>query len=109
MVAPGDELPARIDGAGEGVEPRRAIVIMLHVLLARPQELDRHPRLLCDPSCLDHVVVVEAPPKSAARARQMNGDRVLRDAERFGHEPSTPRRLLRRPPDFQLSVAEGPR
>src|SRR2546430_11754089 len=46
----------------------------------------------------------EAASKSAARTREMNGDRFLRDAERLGNQPSPRCRPLRRRPDLELPV-----
>ena len=46
VVAPRDETPGRVDTRLEEVEASRSIVVVVHVVFARPQHLDRHPDLL---------------------------------------------------------------
>ena len=69
VVAPRDELAARVDAALEVVEARRTIEVVLHVVFARPQQLHGNAGLLRDPRRLDHVVVVQPPAEAAAAAR----------------------------------------
>src|SRR5215207_4825430 len=47
--APRDELAAPVDGALKVVIARRTVEVVLHVVFARPQQLDRHAGLLRDP------------------------------------------------------------
>ena len=68
VIAPRDELAGRVDAAREVVEAGAAIRIVLHVVFARPQQLDRHAgHLLRDRRRFDHVVVGQAPAEAAAR------------------------------------------
>ena len=66
----------------EGVEPARAVEVVLHVVLARPQQLDRRAAHLArDPRGLDHEVVGQAPAEAAADARHVDVMSLERDAE----------------------------
>jgi hypothetical protein len=48
VVAPGDKLARRIDTRLEEMEAAGTIVVVPHVVFARPQDLDRHTDLLGD-------------------------------------------------------------
>ena len=56
MIAPGDEVAGRIDAALEKMKTGGAIVIVVKIILASPQELDGNADLLGDGGSFEHVL-----------------------------------------------------
>ena len=69
MVAEGDQSARAVEAALEEVEARRPIEIVLHVVLAVPEELHRRADPLRDPGGLGHEVVAQTPAEAAAHPR----------------------------------------
>ena len=60
----------------------RAVVVVLHVVFARPQHLDGYAGdLTRNPRRFQHVVIREAPPEPAADPHDVDGDVGERHAE----------------------------
>src|SRR5207244_2083824 len=78
----------------EVVVARRAIVVMMHIVFARPEQLHRNARqtLFCafvgnesgNLRNLDIVLTDEAPAESTARPNQMERDVAVLNAGRYG-------------------------
>src|SRR5258706_14877454 len=84
-----------------------AIVVVPHVVFARPEKLHRlSANLLRDSRRFDHVVVGEPAAEPAARPLQMDRDVAFLHAERVGDKRASLRRRLRRGPDLELAVLE---
>ena len=83
MIAPGDDLARRVDAGLQVVQAAGTIVVVAHVVFARPQQLHRLAAdLLRDGRGFDHVVVGQPPAEAAARAQQVDRDVAFLDAER---------------------------
>src|SRR3974390_231674 len=91
-----------------GAQPRHAerpIIIVLDVLLARPQELDRDIDLLGDHHRLaDEFLNGGAAAEAPAQERAMDHDLVVRHAGGAGRRCQRGHRLLRRHPDFDTAI-----
>ena len=113
-IAIRDQLAARVQAGLEEMEAGRAVLVVRHVVFARPQQLDRHARqprgrpLLGDdpgdPRHLDVVVAHEPPAESAAGAHEM-------ERHVLGRNAGAERRMLlgrnlARRPDLQLPIVE---
>ena len=107
-----DQHTGCIQAGFEKVEARGPIIVVTHIVFARPQQLHRHARqtspgaLVGDQSGdfrdLDVVFVVQAPAEPASRANQMECDIAVLDTGRY-------RRIkklwgLARRPDFEFAV-----
>ena len=86
----------------------RPVEIVLHVVGAVPDQIDRRAGDFRNPCRLHHVVVHQPPAEAAADAREVDGDVVRRDTERARDQPAARLRVLRRRPDLDL-VALGMR
>ena len=81
MIAECDKPARGVEAALEEVEPGRPIEIMLDVVLAVPEQLDRRAGLLGDPGGLGHEIVAQTPAEAAADPRHIDGDVALGDSE----------------------------
>ena len=91
-IAERDQLARRVEPGLEVVVAARPVLVVGHVVFARPQQLHRHARqpglrpLLGDDARdladLDVVVAVQTAAESAARPHQVQRDLVRRDARR---------------------------
>ena len=88
------------------VEARRAIEVMLHVILPIPQQLDGRAHFTGDPCGLGHEVALQPAAKSAAAAHHVNGHVLFGEAQRFGYQLLAGARILCGRPKGDLSVAE---
>ena len=96
-VAIGDELAVRVESGLEVVRARRPVLVVRHVVFARPQQLDRHARQsrrgplvgdeLGDAGDLDVVLAHQPASESAAGPHQVHRDVLRRNAR-------TERRML---------------
>ena len=108
----GDELAARIESGLEVVRARRPVLVVRHVVFARPQQLDRDGRQsrrgplvgdeLGDAGDLDVVLAHKPASKSAAGLDEVHRD-VLRRQTRTERRMLKARDLARRP-DLEASV-----
>ena len=72
VIAPRSDLARSVDTALQEVESAGTIVIVRHIVFARPKKLDRDAGSLCDVCRFDHVVVVKRRPKEPpARSKWM--------------------------------------
>src|SRR5579864_1778856 len=108
MIAPRHELAGGIHAAFQKVETRWPIKIMVHVIFARPEQLDRRATEdLGNPRPFNHVVVGQPPAEPAAHAWKMNGDVALGDAERLGDLRQPALRRLAGHPHFEFAVLKA--
>ena len=82
MIAPRDELARRVDAALEEMEAGGAVVVVRHVVFARPLQVHRHAGRLRDLRGLGDEVVVETTAEAAAHAHHVHGDVGGLEAER---------------------------
>ena len=104
MILPRDDFAVCVDASLKEVEARRAVVVVRHILLARPEQLDGHANLFGDIRGFDHVVVRQAPAEAAADAGEMDGDVLAVDAEDPGGLLHAARGRLAGRPDFEFAV-----
>src|SRR5467141_180875 len=104
MIAPGDQFAGRIETTLEEVKTGGAIVIVVKVVFAGPEELDRNANLFGDGAGLEHVVVGEAAAESTAGALQVNDDVVVGNIKNFGDEQAAIFRRLAGRPELELAV-----
>ena len=90
VVVPRHELAGRVDARLQEVEAARPVVVVTHVVFARPQHLHRHADLLGDGGRFAHVVVREAPAEAAADAHRWMVMSASRDAERRATRAARP-------------------
>ena len=111
------EEPADAVGPGHrlavGIEPRRqpvvvigAVHVVLDVLLAAPDDLDRPFHLLRDLDGEDRAVDVEPPAEAAAEQVVVDPDRFLRQAGELGDRGLRQGRHLRADPDVAAVLAD---
>src|SRR5581483_3142181 len=94
VIPPGDEFAVLVYSPSQILESARTIVIVLHIVFARPQHLDRRADGPGDPGGLAHVIVIQPTPESAAAAHQVDGEVAFRKAEQAGdHAAPNLRRL----------------
>ena len=90
MVPIRDQIARLVYTGLEEMEARRTVVVVAHIVLARPQHLDRNADLSRDPGGFDRVVVRQAPAEAAATFHDVPGDVALLDAERGHHRARGP-------------------
>src|ERR1051325_6825600 len=88
------------------MKSRRTIEIVGHVVLARPQQFDRHADLFRNRRSFDYVIVIQTPAETATGAQQMNRDVFLIETESTRDEVHRVGWSLGRRPDFQLALLE---
>ncbi len=103
-------IPPRYNLAGS-VQPRLQIlesagpiVIMLHVVFARPQQLHGNAGFLRYVGGFRHVVVGQTAPKAAAAANHMQRDVIRLHFEKAGYPAPAGAGLLAVGPDLKLAV-----
>ena len=82
MIAEGDQPARGVEAALEKVEAGGPIEVVLDVVLAAPDELDRRARAPRDPGGLGHEIALQAPSEAAADPRHIDRDVPLGDPER---------------------------
>ena len=80
VVPPADDPAVPVHAALQEMEAGRPVEVVLDVVFPGPEELDRGTGLLRDPGGLDHVVVREPAPESAAGPSHVDRDGGLVDA-----------------------------
>src|SRR6266852_7233035 len=80
MIFPSHHFSGSIHSAFQEMKSCGTIMIVMKIVLARPQELDWNARLLRDRRRLQHVIVRQPPPESSARPFQMHDDVVVRNS-----------------------------
>src|SRR6266403_6163287 len=104
MIFPCPQSSRSIQPAFQEMKSRRTVVVVMEIVLARPQQLDGKTRLLRNRRGLEHVIVRQPAPKSSARAFQMHNDVVVWNSQNLRHlQPPRFRRLTRRP-ELQLAI-----
>src|SRR6185312_7501478 len=83
VIAPGDDFARPIYRALQKMEAAGTIVVVRHIVFARPQQLDRNTGRFGDVRRFHHVVVIEPTTERAAGAERVNRDVVLGYAERL--------------------------
>src|SRR6267378_413272 len=83
VIAPRDELAGGGEATFEEMEAGGAIVVVVKIVFAGPEELDGNADLLGDGGGFEHVVIREAAAESATSALHVHDDVVVRDAENF--------------------------
>ena len=81
VIAPGHELAVGVDAALQVMEPAGAIVVVRQIVFTRPQQLDRNAGFLGNKRGFHHVVIGQAPAKSAAAANHVQRDIALLDSQ----------------------------
>src|SRR5260370_25931383 len=82
----------------------RAIVIVVKIVFAGPEELDGNPDLFGDGADLEHVIVGEAAAESTAGALHVDDDVIMRNIENFGDKLAAGFGRLAGRPKFKLAV-----
>ena len=82
MIAPRDDFAGSVDPGLQEVETGGTVVIVVHVVFARPKQLYGNAERFGDVGGFDHVVVGETPAEAAADAGEVNGDVGLLHADR---------------------------
>src|SRR5437016_10873116 len=88
MIAPGDQFAGGIEATLEEMEPGGAIVIVVKIVLAGPEEFDGDAYMLSNSTGFQHVVIGEPTAESAAGALQVDDDVVVGNIENFGDQRS---------------------
>ena len=104
VIAPSDEFAGRVETALEEMKSGGAIVVVMKIVFASPEEFYRDADLFRDGASFEHVVVGEAAAESAAGALQVNDDVVVGNIENFGDEQAAIFRGLTGRPEFQFAV-----
>src|SRR5258705_10838365 len=104
MVTPGNQVAGSVEAGLERVITCWTVKIVAHVVFARPQKFYGRASHLGNVSAFDHVIVGQTPPETSAHAREVNGDVLLRDAQRFRHLSEAALRRLAGHPHFELAV-----
>jgi len=104
MIAPGDEFAGGVETTLEEMETGRAIVIVVKIVLAGPEELNGDADLLGDGAGFQHVIVGEATAESAAGALHVHDNVVVGNIENFGDEQTAIFRRLAGRPELQLTI-----
>ena len=105
VVTPRNELARTVHAGLEEMKTSGPVMIVAHVVFARPQHLDRNADLLGDGRRLAHVVVGQPPTEASTRVLDVNRDVLLRNVQGCRDELPAPLRRLRRRPDFHHAVA----
>ena len=71
VIAPGDDFARSIERGLQEMEAAGTIVVVRHIVFARPQQLHGHAGLFRDVGGLHHVVVIET---AAERRRRAAGE-----------------------------------
>ena len=95
VVLPRDHFALGIDAALQEVQAAGTILVVFHVIFARPRELHGRVHLLGDRSGLDEVVGADAAAETPAGAVEMQNDFLGRDAEHAVHHAGADGRDLR--------------
>src|SRR5208283_86625 len=66
VISPRNHVSRAIEAPLQKVESRGAVVVMMEIVLAGPQQLDGHADLFGNGSGFEHVVVGQAPAEPAA-------------------------------------------
>ena len=105
-LLPGDGGALRIDADAQAVDVRRPVVAAAHVVLARPDDLDRRARRLRDLNRLGDDVARRgrAAAEAAAQEHRVDLDLLGRDAEDLRRRHLVHRLELRAGPDLALAV-----
>ena len=93
-----------IEATLEEMEPGGAIVIVVKIVLAGPEEFDGDAYMLSNSTGFQHVVIGEPTAESAAGALQVDNDVVVGNIENFGDEQAAIFRCLAGRPEFELAV-----
>src|SRR3989475_1428313 len=104
MIAPGDQFAGGIEATLEEMEPGGAIVIVVKIVLAGPEEFDGDAYMLSNSTGFQHVVIGEPTAESAAGALQVDDDVVVGNIENFGDEQAAIFRCLAGRPELQLTI-----
>src|SRR6266853_4294404 len=104
VVAPSDEFAGRVETALEEMETGGAIVVMMKIVFASPEEFYRDADLFGDGAGFEHVVVGEAAAESAAGALQVNDDVVVGNIENSRDEQAAIFRSLTGRPELEFAV-----
>src|SRR5438445_11675521 len=104
MIAPSDEFAGGVETTLEEMETGRAIVIVVKIVLAGPEEFNGDADLLGDGAGFEHVVVGEATAESAAGALHVHDNVVVGNIENFGDEQTAIFRRLAGRPELQLTI-----
>lgn len=83
MIPPGNESAGRIESAFEEMKSGGAIVIVVKIVFAGPEEFYGDADLFGDGTGFEHVVVGEAAAESATGALHVNDDVVVRNVQNF--------------------------
>src|SRR6266567_1947967 len=81
-----------------------AIVIVVKIVFAGPQEFDGNADLLGNGAGFKHVVVGEAATEPAAGTLQVNNDVIVGNIENFGDEQAAIFGRLAGRPEFELAI-----
>ena len=104
VILPSDDFTLGVDAALEEVDTAGAILIVAHIVFARPRELHGRVDLLGDGGGLDEVVSADATAEAAACAVEMEFDFFGRDAEDTVNHPRADRGDLGGRPDLHNPV-----
>src|SRR6266850_1506694 len=104
VIAPGDESPGGVQAAFEKMKTGGAIVIVVKIVLASPEEFDGNADLLGDSAGFEHVVVGETAAESTAGTLHVNDDVVVGNIENLGDEQAAIFRCLAGRPEFKFAV-----
>src|SRR6267154_2995487 len=104
VIAPGDEFDGMVETALEEMETGGAIVVMMKIVFASPEEFYKNANLFGDGAGFEHVVVGEAAAESAAGALQVNDDVVVGNIENSRDEQAAIFRSLTGRPELEFAV-----
>ena len=104
MVMPDAQPPVGAEAGAHVMETGRPIVVVPHVVFARPDHLHGRTDRLRQVRGLGGVVRRQPPSEAAADARHLDRHRLARDAEDPGNHLRSGRRHLQRPEDLAAAV-----
>src|SRR3954468_4154414 len=94
MIAPSNDATGGVNPTLQEVEAARAVVVVSHVVLTRPDQLHRCADGLRDVAGLKHEIAVETATKGAASPTQVDGDIGLRDVQDLRYQSAGSSREL---------------
>ena len=95
-----------IEAGFQILEAAGTIVIVRHIVFARPQQLHGNAGLLRNVGGFHHVIVGETAAETAAAADHVNGHVFVGDSQRLSHQAAAAAGSLAVGPDLELAVFE---
>src|SRR5215467_2367448 len=104
MIAPGHELSRSVHSSLEVMKASGTIVVVMKIVLARPEQFHGNADLLGDGPCFEHVIIREAAAEATSGALHVHNNVIVGNAEHLGALHAAALGSLARRPEFEFAV-----